>query len=58
MTPAQRATLRIAEVLAAAGAFILGSTFGQLGTFVAGMGFIWAWLAVEAWADSLGRADG
>jgi hypothetical protein len=49
-----RAILNIAEVFAAAGAFLLGSTFGVLGAFVAGMGYIWAWLAVEEWADSQG----
>ncbi len=58
MTKGQRAALNIAEVCAAAGAFILGSTFGVLGAFVAGMGYLWAWLSVEDWADSLPVLDG
>lgn len=58
MTTGQRAALRVAEVLAALGAFILGSTFGPAGAFVAGMAFLWAWISIEVWADSLEPTDG
>lgn len=53
MSKGQRAVLNVAEVAAAAGAFILGSTFGYLGAFVAGCAFVWAWLSIEDWADAL-----
>lgn len=57
MTKVQRIILNVAEAGGAAGCFILGSSFGALGAFVAGMGFLWVWLAVEDWAASLEATD-